>query len=232
MKLRQFLRWAFWVLCLLAVVMVVMTFVSWNYERLEGKRRWLPSRFDLRYEGNAATWFETILFFVCGMTFACLGWSPGEAFRRFRLDRWIYRLGALASFFFSLDEASGFHEYVGRTLERKIGVLQGSAIEGHGYGWVVVYLVPCVAGVAVLCWRTLRVLRQAPEPRGVRMAKASLLGLLLAAVALFVLEVVQGYLAYHGQSVTISACFEESCEVFLLLCLTYAHLCVARAHDL
>jgi len=173
------------------------------------------------------------VFFLCGMTFTCLGWPVNETFRRFKLDLWLYRLGAAAGYFFSMDEAAGFHEYVGRVLERKTGALEGSAIQGHGYGWVVVYAIPCVGGVAFLVWRSLRILKEgAAKQAGRKLAASCLAALVGLAVALFALEGVQGYFEYHGNTTTIFPCFEEAVEVLILLCLIYGHLHIAETHEL
>ena len=234
MRVRELLRrlWPF--LLAAAVLLSILTFLAPAAGDPTKGWGWVLSQFDLRQEGNVGTWFGSMLFLVCAVSFAPLaaGGRRGVVGRRWGL---FFLLCALAFAFVALDEMTEIHERVGRKIEHKTGFLGDTRIRGHGFTWVLVYGPVgglAFAGLAVGLGRlALRL------PEGHRMRRRALVALIATLVSMplvLTCEVAEGYLRLSGSSGSgdLLSCLEEVFELGVSLGLVACNTSVAEGHDL
>ena len=237
MKLSETLAGLLTVLYVIAFLLVLSTFLSWFFVPLEGEwSRWhrILSALDLRREGNVATWAESVLFLVWALSFAVIGWSgPNPTLRLTWPTRWFFRLAAVGACFLSLDEATTFHEMVGMSIERKTNLTDGTALEGFGYMWTLVYTPIVVVGIVLMIYCLRPLITGMPA----REAEKRRAWALIAAVCILVLavlgwEALEACMRLAGAVNTVLQCLEETTELAWIGSAVTLNMLIARSHGL
>lgn len=148
---------------------------------------------DIGGEANVPTWWNACLLLTAGIAAIVARWDE----KRPEVRR-AWSLVAAAAVYFSIDEATGLHELLGRPL----GALD---VDIATYNWVLPGLVLALAGTAVLVHVGRRL------PAAVRRRLATALGCYLAGA--IGVEAFNGWVGPGGPVFTIGMIVEESLEM-------------------
>src|SRR4030095_3397220 len=102
-------------------------------------------QFDLKLEGNFATWYSSALLLLAGGIALLIAASPAPATLRPAMYRMAWSTMALVFFALSVDETIEIHERIGYWFTARVGAIPGFSEGGFGiFGWVVA-LLPFIA---------------------------------------------------------------------------------------
>lgn len=193
------------------------------------------SKLDLRHEFNLASWFQSTLFLVCAATFALLGWSrpADERVSLPRFARYVAQIGAVACVFFSADEMLMLHERMGILLEEGTGIGKGTAIEGLGFSWVLVYAPLALAGAYLVLRMVKCLLERIPDEPPMRRRLSRFLWIIVLGVpALLALEATEAlsFLQFGGAGYL--TCVEEGVEILILWAVFRSNVLFAEGYQL
>ena len=218
---------------LIALVCVVGTFGAAYFSGESPLPIWLLRQLDLRREANIATWFQSGLFLLCGLSFALLGWKRDNGTEIPTRLRYVLLVAALACCFASADEAATLHERLGIRLEKGTGILDRTPIERSGYSWVLLYAPVVLTGLAVTTYGLHRVILKMPGPEGNRRrARAFLLTAVVGIPGVLLLEALEGGCQYYGYWVPVLPCLEETLEIIVLLGFIGSNSLIAGSYEL
>ncbi len=207
------------------------TFVAFAFGEPTTKLEWMLYKVDLRAEKNLATWFQSVMFLLVGLSFVPMAETAGQGGSR-RLASAFFLLVAVGCVGLSADEAVGIHERIGVHLESATGLLDDTGVEKRGFSWVLVYGPVALLVLGFVTREMLAAIRRMPgAPSSRRLTRAILGAALLAVPSILVLEVIQGFTWSRGTPDTIFPCFEEAAEVIALSCLLLCNARVQRALD-
>ncbi len=231
MKLRDFIEMLTKPLAITLLILIAGTFLSYLIGIPTGDWSWRLNKLNLAREENFATWFESLTFLICALSFAMVGWSrnvPAES-------RWIQRLFqviALISCFFAADEIMEIHEKIGVKLERVSGIFRDTAISEVGFSWILVYAPILLVGGVVFLYVLKRYNATRSTLRIVPKAKVYLIVAICCVPMVLLFEATEGYLWSLGNYVTLVPCFEESFEVIALFSFIRFNTIIAMSYDL
>jgi hypothetical protein len=102
-------------------------------------------QFDLKLEGNFATWYSSVLLYLAGGAALLNSLTPPPATVRPAIHRLAWTMLSLALFALSVDEMIELHERIGLWFTTQFGTIHGFTEGTHGtFAWVVA-LLPFVA---------------------------------------------------------------------------------------
>jgi len=233
MKLSTCIRKLILPLVILSVFFAITTAVAALFPNGPGYLDDVFELLDLRKERNLATWFESVLLLICAASFVPLvGLAERLADGR-RTFRWLFLLFAVGCVYLSADESAMIHEKVGTLFERATGVTEGSAIDGRGFSWLLVFGPIALGGLCLIPFTLGRVISGMPvETRRKRAAWLLLVGMVLCVPAVLVLEWLEACTVGRvGLAMTLTA-FEESLELVPALCLVSCNSILSAAYHL
>jgi len=193
----------------LIIMMVFNTFDGYSAFGFSG----LWYMLDLRIEGNAATWLESMCMLLCFLPIHSILFNRGN--HRIGLSSKIFfALSLLVVLFFSADEMVGLHEQIGARLSEISGVGDGTFLQG--FSWVLLYLPVMVVGLTLMVLVVLDLLKSLPKAMK---RKSMWLGAIIAiAVAsILLLEMGEAYIYNALNSRTrFLTVIEESAELVVI----------------
>ncbi len=232
MRLRDLLHSLLPWIGLAVLVLAAGTFASYLDHDPSRLANFVWQKLNLRIEANAATWFESVLFLLCGASFALVGFAPKQRLSLPWWQRLFFQAMALACVFLSADEVASFHERIGMRLEESTGILEGSSVDGVGYSWVLIYGPALVAVIVAVRLTGMRLARRLAEPALRRQATRALSLAMIAAPMIVVLEAEDGFLVSRGATGSILPCFEETMELAALFGFLAGNTFLARGFEL
>ncbi len=188
---------------------------------------------NLRWERTVGVWAESVIFLICAMSFAPIGWAdPSRSGLRVH-ETWFFRLVAIGLCFFAVDEYASIHELAGRLFERQTRMLEGTSLDRIGFSWVVLYGPACVFALYGIFRIIRKMISAMPAPEGQeRLAIRLLWGSCGCALMIPLFEIAESYLWSLGSKETVLLCFEESFELLALYGFILCTNLVARRYDL
>ncbi len=224
MKIRELLRLLLWPLIGLCLLFSAQTFFAQYTLGHSRLLDYLNGIIDLREERTVATWFETLLFAVVGLSFFLVSRHPGLP----KFGKALMVMMALGFCFLSADEMLSLHEFMGYELEQATGIVKDTRLDQRGYSWVLLYTPAAmlVCGmVSTLYYRMVKLSWNRP---------ASICYLLAwVAVELVVLcEMIEGWDVLERIDLSYLTCFEESFELAFLMLFYSTNLLIAEDTDL
>lgn len=213
---------------LIAVLCVAATFAA-NY--LQGQSDSLDfflRKLDIRHEGSLATWFESCLFLLCGMSFAVLGWKQERRQVIPNLFRYVLILAALGCIFASADESATIHE----SLEIRVRHSTGIPDEAPVAAFLFLYAPVVLTGLVVITYILGKLISRMPGPKGPRrLAKVFLLAAVVAIPAVMLLESLEYYCNYYSHWPSVMLCLEETMELVAILGFLGSNHLIARSYE-
>lgn len=233
MRVTEFFRLLIKPVVVIAIIFIIIPFVAYFYGENEDIISIALKKLDLRNEGTFAAWYESILFILCGITFALIGWSKKAEDFLSRFIQLFFRLMSLACIFMSADEAIELHESMGRKIEHKTGIFDQTSLQEIGFSWILVYGPIALIGIVIIASIYKNVLIRLPlDNNQVRSVKKYLMCALAGIPFVISLEIFEGYLWYADQKNVLLPCFEEMLEVFVISCFIWCNYLIAKFSDL
>lgn len=233
MKIHEFFILISRSLLILVSIFIIGTFIASTGYSFVDDWIWIFEKLNLRKETNFATWFESVLFVLCSLSFVMIGWSKGSSRIMSIFSKYFFRLTALASFFFSADEVVSVHEHLGVRLEQNTGLFEQTALEAKGFSWVLLYAPVVLIGLVVIIFIFYKLISKMPgrsEDRRWAFIYVALFSIGIPSV--IVLEVFEGFYWMQGSLNTFLPCFEESLELITLCSFIACNTLIARAYQL
>ena len=213
---------------LIAVLCVIGTFAA-NY--LQGQSDSLDfflRKLDLRHEGSLATWFESCLFLLCGMSFVMLGWKRERSQITSTLFRYVLILAALGCIFASADESATIHE----SMEVRVRHSAGIPDEAPVAAFLFLYAPVVLTALGIITYILFKLISKMPGPKASRrLAKIFLLAAVVAIPAVMLLESLEYYYNYYSHWPRVMLCLEESMELVAIFGLLGSNYLIARSYE-
>lgn len=225
MKVRELLRLLLWPLVAGALILVLLTFVTWAAEGQSNLLDYLLGIIDLREERTFGTWFESLLFVLTGLSFFLVS-------RHTKLPlfgKGLFVLMALGFCFLSADESLALHEFLGYEFEQATGIVDDTALAQRGYSWILLYapVALIVFGLLIRFYHSMFKAMTGNLARNI-----FCLGWVAVGGVVF-LEATEGWSFLAGTDrLSMLTCVEESIELTALLLLYTSNLLIAESFEL
>ena len=168
---------------------------------------------DLRIEGNAATWLESICMLLCFLPIHSILFNRGN--HRMGLSSKIFfALALLVVLFFSADEMVGLHEQIGDKLSDVSGMGDGTFMQG--FSWVLFYIPVMVVGLALMVLVVLDLLKSLPKAMKIKsLWFVAIIAIGVASILLLEMGEAYTYNALNSRTRFLTV-FEESAELVVI----------------
>ncbi len=231
MNLRDFIEMLSRPLMVILLILMAGTFLSVAIGEPTGNWSWRLNKLNLAREGNLATWFESVVFLICGLSFAMIGWSRNTSVLT-DLMRRMFQGVALISCFFAADEMLQIHEEMGEKVDSVTTIFQETTLAKVEFSWILIYGPILLVGLALFVYiirkqsSILSLFQEVPR------AKIYLIVAISCVPAILGFEAIEGYLWSHGNKQNMFPFFEESFEVIALYSFIRFNTIIAKSHDL
>lgn len=180
------------------------------------KYGWIISKFDIRRENNVAVWVESNLFLLVALSFVPLGFSRHLKTEFNKFVKFFFQISVFGFIFLALDEMISVHEYIGKFVENRTGITQGTNIEEVGFVWILIYA-PFVLVCIFLVWSIWGNLLKKLGGESFKKGKILVILIIVGAISSILMEVIEGFFWFENKIDTIFPCFEEGIEFLTLL---------------
>lgn len=196
------------------IIIAFLLYLNDNFASL--KHGWIIRKFDIRRENNVAVWFESNLFLLVALSFVPLGFSKELKSEFNKFVKFFFQISVFGFVFLALDELISVHEYLGKFIENRTGITEGTNIEEVGFGWILVYA-PIVFVGSFFVWSIWGKLLKELGEESYEKGRKFVILIIVGAISTVLMEVIEGFFWFSNKVDTIFPCIEEGIELMTLL---------------
>lgn len=217
MKISDLISYLIKPLVYISIGIIIIAFLlHFNDNFVNLKYGWIIRKFDIRRENNVAVWFESNLFLLVALSFVPLGFSKELKTEFNKFVKFFFQISVFGFVFLALDEMISVHEYLGKFVENRTGITEGTNIEEVGFGWILIYA-PIVFVGSFFVWSIWSKLLKELDGKSYKVGKKFVILIIIGAISTVLMEVVEGFFWFENKVDTIFPCFEEGIEFMTLI---------------
>lgn len=222
-------------LVLFIIIISIFTFISYldpassNDFKLRHIMWW---KLDLLQEGNLATWFSSILFMICGLSFTIIGWNNSKLFVFPIFFKYFFRFMSMVCYALSADEVVCIHQFFEKYIEKNIMHITSLPIQAIVYFLGLLAIPIILFSIIINIYIFYKIFLKIPKSKSKQYAWGFLSFALIGTLYIFLSNAAEGYLDYHHISHRFISCLEEVIELLVLFCFIKCNIIIAKSYDL
>jgi len=202
-----------------AIVTILEFFNFFSESSLSAMDKFLDL-FSLNKKGSVGVWFNVILWIICGLSFARMGFDKSGHLNLNKRNRLTLVVIGILICILSFNKIFHFHLMFEFRAINLLGFFSPDLRKDSPYYWAFLIVIPIFLFILFSLLFTLYKLLKGIEPKSKskRTALIYIITALLCIPLSIVFDIIQGYLWYAGQRNTIFNSIEAIIEVVGLIC--------------